>query len=382
MSEESQDDSSKTEEPSQKKLDDAYKKGQIAHSREFNHFFMLLGMTFIVMVLSPAMSRDTLYLLSPYLTRPESIEMNAGAVGDIFKDILLGSFYVMLLPTIVLLLCVFAPSIVQKKWAISTEPIKPKLEKISPIKGFTRIFSGKTFIEFIKNLIKMLVVAMIVWSTARSFFDYFDSLPDQSPLRSLEFTETVSAKLLIGVCILLFFLSIGDYFIQRFIFLKSLRMTKQEVKDEYKQQEGDPHVKSRLKQIRQDKARKRMMADVPKADVVITNPTHFAVALQYDATSMQAPKVIAKGADAVAAKIREIAAKHRIPIMRNPPLARVLYDTTDIDEDIPFEHYQAVAKIIGYVYKMKGKSAQATRPASNTSEKKPQQLQIRKPTKH
>lgn len=381
MSEESQDDSSKTEEPSQKKLDDAKKKGQIAHSREFNHFFMLLGMTFIIMVLSPAMTRDSLYLLSPFLTRPDSIEINAGAVGDLFKDILMGSFIIMLLPIIVLLICVFAPSVVQKKWAVSTESIKPKLEKISPIKGFGRIFSGKTFIEFIKNLIKMIVVGAIVWKTAHSFFDYFDSLPDQSPLRGLEFTETVSAKLLIGVCILLFLLSIGDYFVQRFIFLKSLRMTKQEVKDEYKQQEGDPHIKARLKQLRHEKARKRMMAEVPKADVVITNPTHFAVALKYDATSMQAPKVIAKGADAVAAKIREIAAKHRIPIMRNPPLARVLYDTTDLDEDIPFEHYQAVAKIIGYVYKMKGKTAQAARPTTSSSDKKPQKLEIRKPPK-
>jgi flagellar biosynthetic protein FlhB len=174
----------------------------------------------------------------------------------------------------------------------------------------------------------------------------------------LALAQLVAGKMLIAACIILFMLSIFDYFYQRFIFMKQMRMTKQETKDEYKQQEGDPHIKGKLRQIRRDKARKRMMAAVPQADVIVTNPTHYAVALKYDSTTMPAPKVLAKGTDAVALRIREMAEKHKIPVMRNPPLARVLYDTTEIDEEIPVEHYQAVAKIIGYVYKLKGKTIQ------------------------
>ena len=178
----------------------------------------------------------------------------------------------------------------------------------------------------------------------------------------LEYTQYIAIKILIAVLILLFLLSIVDYLYQRFIFLKQMRMTRQELKDEYRQQEGDPHIKQRLRAIRREKARRRMMQNVPKADVVITNPTHYAVALQYDQLRMPAPILLAKGADEVAARIRELATKSKVPIVRNPPLARILYDTTEIDEEIPVEHYQAVAKVIGYVYKMQGKVPKQGRP--------------------
>jgi flagellar biosynthetic protein FlhB len=171
----------------------------------------------------------------------------------------------------------------------------------------------------------------------------------------LEYTQAISIKVLTAICIFLFLLAIIDYLYQRFNILKSLRMSKHELKEEYKQQEGDPHVKQRLRALRRERAQKRMMANVPKADVIITNPTHYAIALKYDAATMQAPVLLAKGADEVAARIREKAGEHKIPIIRNPPLARILYDTTDVDDEIPIEHYQAVAKIIGYVYRLKGK---------------------------
>ena len=363
MAEESEDESSKTEEPSQKKLDDARKKGQFVQSRELNHFFMFLALTFLIMALSPAIGSDISDLLAPFIQRPDSFEMDARNTGEVLREVLGRVLIVMILPLAIAFAAVFGPSAVMKKWSFTTEQVKPKFEKISPFKGIKRIYSVKSLIEFLKNITKISLVAIIVWYCSKPYFGYLDALSAQSSMDTMELTKEIAGRIMIAVCILLFLLSIGDFLMQRFMFMKSMRMTKQEVKEEYKQQEGDPHIKAKLKAIRRDKARKRMMADVPKADVIVTNPTHFAVALQYDPESMMAPKVIAKGADNLAAKIREVATEHKIPIVRNPPLARILYDTTDIDDIIPSEHFQAVAKIIGYVYRLKGKTPKAVESA-------------------
>lgn len=381
MSEQSEDESSKTEEPSHKKLEDARKKGQFAQSREINHFFMFLALTFLLMVLAQPMGRDLTSLLTPFLERPDSFNIDARNTGEVLREVLGQSLLIMLLPIAIAFAAAFAPSVVQQKFVFTTEQIKPKFEKISPLKGFKRIYSVKSLIEFLKNMAKITVVGIIVWFCSKPFFGYYDALSGQSTLSILELAQMVAGRIMIAVCIFLFLLGIGDYLLQRFMFMKQMRMTKQEVKEEYKQQEGDPHIKSKLKQIRREKARKRMMADVPKADVIITNPTHYAVALQYDAKSMPAPKVIAKGADNIAAKIREIAQENRIPIVRNPPLARVLYDTTDIDETIPAEHFQAVAKIIGYVYRLKGKAPKAMDGAKAAKKKKATNLSLHTPPK-
>lgn len=359
---EQQDEASKTEEPTHKRLEDARKKGQVAQSREINHFFVLFAFACVILILSPAITRDISGLLMPFVARPDQYQMNQGTLGDVLGEMMGQIFIIMLIPLIVVLTAIIAIPTVQKKWLFSPESIKPKLEKLSPLKGLKRIYGGKALIEFGKSLLKISAVGLIVWLCSRPFFGYADSLIAQPATDSLLFAKTVAARILITVCILLFVLSVADFFLQRFLFLKSMRMTRQELKDEYKQQEGDPHIKAKLRQIRREKAQRRMMANVPKADVIITNPTHYAVALQYDPAAMTAPKVVAKGVDAVAARIREVAEKHKIPVMRNPPLARILYDTTDIDDDIPVEHYQAVAKIIGFVYRMKGKGPKDLKP--------------------
>lgn len=378
MAEDSEDDSSKTEEPSQKKLEEARKKGQTVQSREISHFFIFLALAMVIMILSPAIGRDMADLLAPFLQRPDSFEVDARNTGEVLRETLGRSLIIMLLPIAIAFIAVFAPNIVQKKWTFTAEQVKPKLEKISPLKGIKRIYSVKSLIEFLKNVLKISVIGIIVWYCSKPYFGYLDALSDQNSISILELTRKIAGRIMIATCILLFLLSIGDYLLQRFMFLKSMRMTKQEVKEEYKQQEGDPHIKAKLKAIRREKARKRMMAEVPKADVVITNPTHFAVALQYDPQTMAAPKVIAKGADTLAAKIREIAQNNKIPIVRNPPLARILYDTTDIDDIIPSEHFQAVAKIIGYVYRLKGKTAKSLETAKGTP-KKATNLALHKP---
>jgi len=357
MAEESEDDASKTEEPSHKRLEDARKKGQIAQSREVNHFFMMLALTFILMVLFQPMGNETLRMFAPFIQQPENFDITGTNLRDLMVDVAVNLVLLVALPLLTALIAAFAPAIVQNKFIFTAEQIKPKFSKISPMEGFKRLFGGKAWIEFGKNIIKITIVGCIGWFVMLPYQDQFKAVIDVGLLGGMEIGKQMGANVMIAVCIFLFLLAAGDYLLQRFIHLKSLRMSKKEQKDEYKQQEGDPHVKSKQKQIRRERARKRMMQNVPDADVVVTNPTHYAVALKYDQQSMQAPKLVAKGADKVAAKIREIAEKNKVPIIRNPPLARVLFDTLDIDDEVPQEHYAAVAKIIGYVYRMQGKGA-------------------------
>lgn len=355
MADDSHDDSSKTEEPTQKRLEEARKKGQTASTRELNHFFIMLALAVFMYMLSERTGKDTLEVLAPYITKPEEFPTENGGILDALAYAVRGSALAMALPILVTFIAAFGPAVVQGKWIFTTEQVKPKWSKISPLSGFSRLFGWKALVEFLKNALKVTIVgtaAIMVALPSR-----YEMVRLMSVERSgmLEFTRVVSGKMLLSACVFMFFLSIIDYIYQRFIFLKSQRMTKQELKEEFKQQEGDPHVKGKVRQIRRERAKKRMLANVPKADVVITNPTHYAVALQYDANTMPAPKVVAKGADDVAARIRELATKSKVPIVRNPPLARILYDTAALDEVIPLAHYQAVAKIIGYVYKLKGK---------------------------
>jgi flagellar biosynthetic protein FlhB len=355
MAEEAQDDSSKTEEPSHRRLEEARKKGQIAASREINHFFMLLAFTFIIAVLGPAMLNQAGSMLKPFITQPDMVEVSGLAFEQQMREVVLNTAAVLMLPILLFLIAAFAPSVMQNKWVFTTEQIKPKWDKLSLFKGMGRLFGLKALVEFLKNLLKLTIVGVAVTLAILPFTDHFVMLLNSGLAESLEFGRILAMRMLMTATIILFFFGIVDYFYQRFMLMKQLRMSKQELKDEYKQQEGDPHVKAKVKQLRRERARKRMMANVPKADVIITNPTHYAIALEYDPENMAAPKLTAKGTDAVAKRIREAAEKAKVPIVRNPPLARILYDTTDIDEEIPYEHYQAVAKIIGYIYKLKGK---------------------------
>jgi len=361
MSDDSQDESSKTEEPSHKKLEEARKKGQVIQSREINHFFMMFALTLLIIAILPYNMRDLLQHMSPFITAPDSFNISSYALADLSRTVLADTLVIMLVPLILLIVAALAPAIIQNKFFFAAERIKPKLEKISILKGFGRIFGMKAFIEFLKNVIKVVAIGVIAYAVIKPQYRFAAITTDMNVAAILQTAHSMSIRLLIAFTAFLMLLAGLDYFYQRFQFLKSMRMSKKEVKDEYKQQEGDPQMKAKRKQIAREKAQKRMMESVPKADVIITNPTHFAVALIYTQGSMQAPKVVAKGTDKVALRIREIAEKHKVPIMRNPPLARILYDTTDVDEEIPYEHYAAVAKIIGYVYKLKGKTM---KPAS------------------
>ena len=240
----------------------------------------------------------------------------------------------------------------QNGLVVSAEPLKPKLEKLSPISGFKRIFSLKSWVEFIKGIFKISLIGaaatVLLWPEAATVIKTVEI----EMVGVMVILQSLTLKLLVGVAALVLVIALLDFLYQRFEHQKQLRMSRKDLQDEYKQTEGDPHIKARLKGLRAERARRRMMADVPNATVVITNPTHFAVALLYEAGEMAAPRAVAKGADLTALKIREIAEAHNVPIVENPPLARALYAAIDLGDDVPPEHYQAVAEVIGYVMRL------------------------------
>lgn len=356
MAEGEQDPAQKTEEPTARRLEESRKKGQVITSREVTSFLLLLLLTLLIGAMTPYISAQAKLLLIPFIEKPDLLNADAQGLGSLLKYSVFGGIHVVLLPLLAACFVAIFSSYAQHGHVWTFESMMPKLERISPLKGFSRLFSMRSVIEFIKGIIKITVVAIAGWFSIKGDLTAIRNLPDDSIQTILFFIVQICTKLMIAVCIAMFFIAIFDFMYQRFDYMKNLRMSKQELKDEYKQQEGDPQVKQRLRQIRAERAKKRMMAAVPQSDVVITNPTHFAVALKYDNNSMQAPIVVAKGIDFLALNIRKLAEEHDIPIVRNPPLARVLYDNVEVDNEIPVAHYKAVAEIISYVYKLKGKA--------------------------
>ena len=356
---EDQDQSQKTEEPTPRRLEEARKKGQIASSREINHWFMILAGAVAAVALFPMFGRELLLSLNRFIEQPDRIAVDANGLGSVLGDAV-GDVLLAFLPIVALLVvAAFLSGIVQSGFLISAERIQPKLEKISLLKGTKRLFSLKSIMEFVKGVIKLAIVGAVATILLLPVFDDVQRMTQMSMAGIVDLIHGLVIRLLMGILAVMTAIAGLDFLYQRFEHLKSLRMSRQEVKDEMKQSEGDPQVKAKLRQIRTERARKRMMAAVPDADVIITNPTHFAVALTYDPADMLAPRVLAKGADELAQRIRTVAEEHDIPLVENPPLARALYDVVDIDAEIPPEHYKAVAEIISYVFRLKGKTMPA-----------------------
>lgn len=350
-----QDDADKTEEPTPKKLAEARKKGQIPQSKEVQNFAVLLGMALVVGIAGPFVALRVYSPLASIVERSGDFQIDLGSTGEILYDAVF-SVILALSPVFgVFVILALASSLGQSGILFTAETITPKLEKLSPISGFKRLFSLRSLVEFLKGIFKMVVVGTVAVLLVMPEFDRLEVIVQMDIRQLLEEMQTLVIRLLFGVVSIIAVIAIADYVYQRYEHIKQLRMSRQEIRDEHKQSEGDPHVKARLRQIRGERARQRMMSAVPRADVVVTNPTHFAVALQYDTEVMAAPVVVAKGADAVAFRIRDVAKTNDIPIVENPPLARALYGGVEIDQQIPEEHYQAVAQLISYVYRLKGK---------------------------
>ena len=352
---EQEDQSQKTEEPTTKRLTEARGKGQVAISREINHWFIILGTTMLIGLFAPGIITDLSRVGLVFLEQPHAIAADYANLSHLLSNTLGQTLSVIALPIIILVVLAALSNIVQHGFLLAPERIKPKLEKISPIKGFKRLFSLSALFEFAKGIFKITIIACVAFLVVYTQIDSFDLLPQLELGQAVDSIHYLSSAMLIGVLAVLTVIAGLDFLFQRFQHLKQLRMSKQEIKEEFKQTEGDPIIKSRLRQIRMEKAKRRMMAQVPEADVVITNPSHYAVALEYKHGTTNAPVCLAKGIDAVAARIRQIAQENQIDIVRNPPLARALYAGVEIGDEIPEEHYQAVAEVISYIYRMKGK---------------------------
>jgi len=355
MSEENTDDSQKTEDPTPKKLEEARKRGQIALSREVNNWVMIFAATVFVIGLSGTMLSELKDMMALYIAQAHDLPPAPGGMGIVMGGALKKVGMIMSLPALLLLIAAFFGPFLQVGPLFAPEVIKPDVKKISPIKGFSRLFSMRSLVEFAKSLAKLAIVGSVAFVIISPYFDKFEHLVDMPLIMVLSELKFLVVRMLMGILIVLALIAGADMVYQRHEYNKKMRMSRQEVKDEFKQSEGDPHIKGKLRQLRMEKARQRMMQEVPKADVVITNPTHYSIALKYNPEDSPAPIVIAKGIDEVALRIREIAKENKIVLYEDKPLARALYDIVEIDEMIPMEYFKAVAEVISYVFKLKGK---------------------------
>lgn len=342
----------KTQEPTQKKLEDSRKKGEVATAPETRHAVMFVAMILVCgslgMTALAGLERMFIQVwggASEFRLEPHGAQ--AFATG-VFTE--LGATLAPLLG--VLLLFAALIPFVQGKPTLAWTRLAPKWSKLSPMAGFGRLFGTRGLVEFLKTVAKFALVTtvalIVVWPKAVAV----DQLVGMEPAVIARTAGSIVLMMLKAVALLVGALALFDWVYQRRAFLTRMRMSLQEVKDEHKQAEGDPHFKARRRSIAAERSRRRMMSAVPSASVIVTNPTHYAVALKYDHGQMAAPVVVAKGVDAVALKIREIAAEAKVPIVESPPLARALFATADIDRPIPMEHYKAVAEIIGYIMRL------------------------------
>lgn len=351
---EQEDDSQKTEEPTQKKLDDARKKGQVALSREVNNWIMLCAGTLLIAGMSSWVMSDLTFIMRSFIEQAHVMPQLPGGSGELLGGIFLDVLFILALPLLFLMFAAFIGPFLQVGPLFSPESITPKLDKISPIKGFSRVFSKRSLMEFLKGVLKIGLVGGVGFLLLYPFFANVDHMVGQPLIYFLNELYILVLRLMVGILIVMLVVAVIDFTFQRQEHYQKMRMSKREVKDEYRQAEGDPHIRARLRQLRAERARNRMMQAVPEADVVITNPTHFAIALKYKPEEMDAPMCVAKGQDNIALRIREVAKENGVIIYEDKPLARSLFNTVEIDQTIPAEQYKAVAEVISFVFRQKG----------------------------
>ena len=348
---EEKDQESKTEEATPRKLDEARKKGDVAKTPDLASWLSLMGASAVILVGGGWFTSRMAAELIPFLAQPHAMvdALHAGAGVEIGARAIWST--VPLLGAIALATIVGGAggNLAQSGFLFTGEKIKPKLEKISPLKGAKRIFGPDGLVQFIKTFLKLVAIVAIAWVVLKPHTREMEALAAMSPAAILPMARDLAVAIIGATLAFLGVTAFADFLWQRHRFAKRMRMTREELKDDYKQAEGDPHVKAKLKQIRAQKGRQRMMQNVPNATVIVTNPTHYSVALKYEPGKDAAPLCVAKGVDALALKIREVAREHEVPIIEDVPLARALYATVEVDEVIPREHFEAAAKVIGFV---------------------------------
>lgn len=351
----------KTEEPTSKKLEDARKEGQVAKSKEIANAFSILALFVILKVYLGHMGISFIECFhAVYGQIPDIVKMYNGnlpmaAIQMIIRSMTLQLLFILAPILLIGVVVVFICDVVQVKWKPTAKPMMPKLSKLNPLKGFKRMFSVNSLVELVKSFAKLLVIGYMVYSYLKGRAGQIFLLYDVTLNQAIGLIGEIVVDLGIRIAAVYMVIAFLDFAYQKWKFKEDMRMTKQEVKDEYKNQEGDPQVKGKQKQRMREASMRRMMQQLPEADVVITNPTHYAVAIKYDPDKYDAPYVIAKGENYLAQRIKDVARENDIEIVENKPLARMLYANVEIGELVPPELYQAVAEVLAFVYHLKGK---------------------------
>jgi len=346
-------DDERTEEPTPRKLEQAREKGDIVYSPEVGAALSLIAATAIVAFMAGPIVSEMAHAFIGFLAMPDQFSTQPGALAAITGSIGLKLLAMFGLACLALAGAGIAARYIQDVPTFTGEKLSPKLEKLNPVEGFKRVFGKAAVASFLKSLAKLAVVgAAMVWALWPKDAS-IENMSLLDPWALLPYVQDRVVAMLMALASASALIAVIDYVATRQSYMQRQRMSRREIKEEHRQQDGDPMVKAKLRQIRAERSRRRMMQAVPRADVVITNPTHYAVALKYDRERMNAPFVVAKGVDNVALRIREIAAEAKVPVVENPPLARALHATVDLDDEIAPEHYQAVAEVIGYVLKLK-----------------------------
>lgn len=349
-----EDDAQKSEDPTDKRKQKSRSDGDVASSQEIKSWMALLGGAFGLLVLAPGIGNDIRQISTKFIESPEAIPLDPRHLQSFFSELFFDTAMAMAPLLMLLFLLAFVANVAQTGFIWAPKKIAPELKKISPLKGAKRMFSLRSVNEFAKGLLKLTLVTVVGLMVAGPFMTDLTLFMDRGLGDMLDRMLLIAVWFTLASVGVMAVIATIDFAYQKYSQKKQLMMSKQEVKDENKQSEGDPQVKARIRQIRLERAQQRMMASVPEADVVITNPTHYAIALKYKMADMQAPVLVAKGVDTLAMRIREVADENDIPIVENPPLARALYAAVELDEEVPEEHYMAVAEVIGYVMRMRG----------------------------
>jgi flagellar biosynthesis protein FlhB len=352
MADEGSESNERTEDPTPKRLEEALRRGDVVRSIEVNTWFMIAGGTLMIMMFGSSAAVSLQAMFRGLLAKSYQIPTDGPALTALVKTIAFDLVAALGIPLVLLLVAAFAGNLVQHRLLFTTEQVIPQWSRISPGAGFSRLFSRQVLVNLGKGFAKLAVVGAVMVAMLWPQRHFLGNLVTADPAAILPFADALALKLLGVVVAILAVIAVADYLLAYRQWFERHKMSLQEIKEEYRQSEGDPAVKGKLRQLRNMRMRKRIMAAVPKASVVITNPTHFAVALKYE-RGMNAPVCVAKGVDLIARKIREIAQEHDIPVVENPPLARALHGTVEIDQEIPQEHYRAVAEIIGYIMRLR-----------------------------
>jgi flagellar biosynthetic protein FlhB len=349
------DESQQTEQPTQKRLDQAREQGDVIKSTEVTALVLLGGSTMALAMFGKSTMTGLAGLLQSFLERPDTMAVDGPGLIALMGALLMRVAFVLGPLFGVIALASIAGHVIQGRPGFTPSKLAPDISKVSPLAGFKRLFGLDAWMNLVKGLLKIAIVGIAVWTQVWPARTTLDSILGQSPGGVVADMGHLLFKVLIAALSAMAVIAVADYFLQYVQFMKRNRMSKQEIKEEYRQNEGDPHVKAKIRQLRQERSKRRMMTKVPQATVVLMNPTHYAVALQYESGKMAAPICVAKGVDALALKIRAVAEDNDVPVVENAPLARALYASVELDEPVPSEHYKAVAQVIGYVMRLQGK---------------------------